>query len=276
MDEINERKWCVYMHTNKTNNKVYIGVTSLKPQERWHKDGSGYKRNKYFWRAIKKYGWDGFEHIIFAEDLTKEEACKMEIGLIALYQSNNSSYGYNLSTGGEGGGSGIPWSDEQRKALSNKFKGRILSDEWKAKIGKANTGKHHSEETRRKLSEQRAGELNSFYGKTHTQETKNKMSEIKKGKPVTERQLECLELGRGTKYWTQETFEKLAKMNCGEKSRSAKLTEENVIDILKMIQQHIPYVEIKKKYPIQDSQISRIKHKERWGYLYEKYPELYA
>ena len=160
------------MHTNKINNKVYVGITSLKPQERWHKDGSGYKLNNHFWRAIEKYGWDNFEHIIFAENLTKQEACKMEIGLIALYQTNNSDYGYNLSTGGDGGGSGIPWSEEQRKSLSDKLKGRTLSDEWKAKISEANTGKRHSKETKKKLSEQRQGELNNFYGKHHTEETR--------------------------------------------------------------------------------------------------------
>ena len=46
-------------------------------------------------------------------------------------------------------------------------------------------GKHHSEETRKKMSKNHAnfkGENHPFYGEHHTEETKRKMSEAKKGK----------------------------------------------------------------------------------------------
>ena len=109
MEENNERKWSVYIHTNKTNNKVYIGITSWKPEDRWGHNGNRYYKEDHsvFYNAIQKYGWDGFEHIIFAENLTEEEAKKMEIVLIALYKSNckryeNPSYGYNMTDGGDG------------------------------------------------------------------------------------------------------------------------------------------------------------------------------
>ena len=45
-----------------------------------------------------------------------------------------------------------------------------------------NQGKHHSDETRRKMSESLKGEKNPFYGKHHSEETRRKMSEAKKGK----------------------------------------------------------------------------------------------
>ena len=51
-------------------------------------------------RAIKKYGWDNFEHIIFAEKLDKRQAEKMERLLIAFWETNNSRYGYNIREGG--------------------------------------------------------------------------------------------------------------------------------------------------------------------------------
>lgn len=270
----NDKKWCVYVHTNKINGKKYVGITSRKPEDRWDY-GCGYRGQVYFYRAIQKYGWDNFKHEVLLTNETKEYACAAEKCLIKAYASNNPKYGYNLSSGGEAGAAGIPWSEERRKALSDKFKGRKLSDEWKEKIRKAKTGTHASEETKKKLSEQKQGELNNFYGKRHSDESKKKMSDAKVGKPATEKQLEGLKLGRGTTYWTEETYQKLSESKRGENSPTSKLTEQQVINILKMICDGKSYAEIKKQYDVSDSVISRIKHKKRWGYLYEKYPELY-
>lgn len=43
---------------------------------------------------------------------------------------------------------------------------------------------HHSEETKRKMSEARSGENNPFYGKHHTEETKKKIRESNPSKSV--------------------------------------------------------------------------------------------
>lgn len=66
---IENGNYTVYMHTNKTNLKRYIGITGQTVQERW-RDGKGYKSCILFNRAIQKYGWDGFEHEIVASNLT--------------------------------------------------------------------------------------------------------------------------------------------------------------------------------------------------------------
>lgn len=50
--ETEEKKWCIYIHRNKINNKAYIGITNKKPEYRWGKNGSGYKNNKHFYRTI--------------------------------------------------------------------------------------------------------------------------------------------------------------------------------------------------------------------------------
>lgn len=41
----NDRKWTVYIHTNKTNQKKYVGITSTSVIERWH-HGHGYLTKK--------------------------------------------------------------------------------------------------------------------------------------------------------------------------------------------------------------------------------------
>lgn len=95
------KSYCVYCHTNILNNKKYFGITGAnKPEYRWHKDGSGYK-DQVFGRAIEKYGWNNFKHEIIYKDLTYDNACKKEIELIKKYQTTNSKYGYNKSSGGD-------------------------------------------------------------------------------------------------------------------------------------------------------------------------------
>lgn len=116
MSALHKNNWCVYIHTNRINNKIYIGITCKSPMDRW-RNGSNYKHNVYFNNAIMKYGWDSFEHIIFAENLYKLEAHKIECSLISLWQSNKRQYGYNLSTGGESSHSGCKHSPETREHL---------------------------------------------------------------------------------------------------------------------------------------------------------------
>ena len=43
----------IYAHINKTNHKVYVGLTSAtNPNNRWH-GGSGYQKNDKFYSEIK-------------------------------------------------------------------------------------------------------------------------------------------------------------------------------------------------------------------------------
>ena len=98
---MSEKEYSVYMHINKVNDKKYIGITSQPVSRRWRKNGEGYKQCVLFYRAIKKYGWDNFEHIVLKEKLTEQEAKQMEKNLIKKYNSNNKKYGYNLTDGGE-------------------------------------------------------------------------------------------------------------------------------------------------------------------------------
>lgn len=111
-----EKDFKLYIHISPSW-KYYVGITSLKIGYRWGKNGHGYK-TQYFQRAIEKYGWDNFIHIVVADKLSKHEACELEKIFIKELKSNNPKYGYNLSTGGECSNIGVHFSDETRKAMS--------------------------------------------------------------------------------------------------------------------------------------------------------------
>lgn len=98
------KNYYVYKHTNLINGKVYIGMSCQKTYDRWNE--SKYLRHKKFGSAIQEFGWKNFSHEILFNNLTKEEAEKLEKETIAFYKSNNEKFGYNMITGGIGGGVG--------------------------------------------------------------------------------------------------------------------------------------------------------------------------
>lgn len=93
------KSWTVYKHIS-PNGKVYVGISS-NVKRRWAANGYYYHlSDTIFSRALNKYGWDNFQHIIIQEGLTKQEACDIEKELIAYYKAKGISY--NITDGGEG------------------------------------------------------------------------------------------------------------------------------------------------------------------------------
>lgn len=191
----------MYRHTNKKNGKVYMGITH-DLETRWSGNGTQYRRfcngtrPAPFYAAILKYGWDGFEHEVIAEELTLAEACKMEIDLIAQHRSNISRYGrrangYNLTDGGEG------------------TRGRFRTEKEKARLsecmsgdGNPMYGRKHTESAKEKISAHMSGRYvgsrSVLFGKHPSEDSRRKMSEshadVSGGKNPRARGVLCVEL----------------------------------------------------------------------------------
>ena len=159
--------YSVYIHTNKVNGKRYIGVTEKDPKERWA-NGNGYRNNPYFNAAIKKYGWDNFEHFIL-EVGSEELMYQLEQQYIAYYKTTDRRYGYNISPGGDKGhnlgkNSGSKeyrkyyvdkWYKEHREEQKIKFKQYKESHKEQVKEGKSRWYKGHCEEVKLKSKQYR-------------------------------------------------------------------------------------------------------------------------
>lgn len=152
--------YTVYMHISPSGKK-YIGITCRKPEKRWS-NGQNYKHNKYFFDAIKKYGWNNIEHLILFQGLTEDEALKKEKELIAEHKSNQREYGYNISLGGDFSTKGLHCNLgkkrtlEQREKQSKKLKGLFVGEKnpmyGKSGALNPNFGRKATEEERMAIS----------------------------------------------------------------------------------------------------------------------------
>lgn len=118
--------YCVYRHLF-PNGKSYIGITSQPPRRRWG-NGTGYKNQPKIAAAIDKYGWNSVRHEVLAYCFTLEEANRLE--QVYIREFDSVSNGYNITAGGDG------------------LTGTFRSEETKAKISRANTGKPYTHGTK--------------------------------------------------------------------------------------------------------------------------------
>jgi group I intron endonuclease len=178
-EEKNDKRYCIYSHTNLINGKKYIGQTKHgdDPNRRWRR-GNGYRDCEIFDRAIQKYGWDNFKHEILLDGLTQEEANAHEESYIKLYHTcvmDEDCWGYNLTYGGDNRSISDLTREKNRRISTELWK----SDEYRTKACRGRKGRKASLETRQKLSEMRRGRILS-------DEHKRKLSERKIGKPFSE------------------------------------------------------------------------------------------
>lgn len=142
----------VYLHRKKGNGEVfYVGIGTMT------RAYSNHGRNKFWHRTVKKYGYDVE---IVMQNISWQQACQIEILLIAQYGRRDLDEGtlVNLTDGGDGT-FGYKYTDEQRKAITLYRTGTHRTEETKMKMSKAamgntvNKGVKKSDEHRRKISE---------------------------------------------------------------------------------------------------------------------------
>lgn len=179
-----DRKFYVYIWIRLDKNMVfYVG----KGCGNRYKDMS--MRNRYFLNVVNKVGKDNIEIKIIENNLSEQEAFNKEIYYIQYYKKQGCEL-TNMTSGGEG-------SSDWYQHLTDEEK------EHHKEISKSFSGKHHTEETKRKMSESMTGLKHTFSkegmdrlkecaknresywkGKHLSEETKKKISEIRKEKNI--------------------------------------------------------------------------------------------
>lgn len=176
----------IYLTTNLINGKIYIGQHLFLPNKKLNSSylGSG----RYFKRALKKYGKENFSRKILRVCKSQKELNVWEYIYIKKYHSQDKNTGYNIADGEVHSSKGNPSKNpEVRKKISFTLKKKYLNCEMDMnKISHKGEnhpmyGKHHSEETKRKMSESKKKQLkrdgHPLLGKHLSKETKMKISD---------------------------------------------------------------------------------------------------
>lgn len=182
----------IYLRSNKLNGKQYVGQVEEKQfnirQSKWNNLNQPYA-GPAINRARAKYGLDAFSFEILKE-CEDEELDQLEIYYIKELNTKAPN-GYNLTDGG-GGCRGYVLSEEAKRKISEKNKGRKHSEEWKRKHSEDLKGRHPSEETKQKIRE---GQKNK---KPMSEEARRKMSEERKGIPNIKLSKPLLQIDKNT------------------------------------------------------------------------------
>jgi group I intron endonuclease len=265
-----DKRFGIYWIRNTINDKVYIGSAKNLTDRKKHHFLSlekGTHHCVHLQRSYNKYGEENFifELIMYVDDFSM--LLKVEQIFLDMFFENFFEYIYNTYRIA-GSGAGHIASEETRKKISESGKGKIVSEETKRKISESqlgeknwNYGNKASEETRKKMSESRMGDKNPNYGKTTSDETKKQISLANSGENSA----------LYGKPKSEETKRKMSLSNAGKsagtKSPNAKLTEDDVVEIKKMIGQGMRNRDIVKLFTVSDAIISAIRHGKVWKHV---------
>lgn len=158
----------IYKITNTVNGKCYVGsAINIKRRFKDHRNllNIGKHHSLYLQRSWDRYGKEAFKFsILFYCD--KDCLLFFEQRAIDICRSSKSN-GYNVSPNAENR-KGVKSSDETRRRLSESHRGKVSGMK----------GKHHSPESKLKMSEANTGRVAS-------KETRLKISRARKGKPLS-------------------------------------------------------------------------------------------
>ena len=170
----------IYKILNTANGKCYVGSTiDIDNRFHWHKRHlrRGKHKNKHLQSAWDKYGEAAFVFSVL-EFRAEEHRIRREQVWIDRLRSADQAFGYNQAPVA-GAVRGFRWSGKSRRKIS-----KIVKDRWETDPeGYGNSGKTHSVESRRKMSETRLALPDEIRCPKRSLETRRKMSEAARRRP---------------------------------------------------------------------------------------------
>lgn len=248
----------IYQVLNTVNGKVYIGRTN-DLSRRWREHlAEAKKSSKPFYKAITKYGEASFDFRIIQEVSSDIGAADCEMYWIQYYRSNmiryGTEYGYNLSDGGEGCGTG-PKSQSHRDNISKALTGLIRTPNHSMNISISKTT----------LSNNDLAQIKQLLNCNVPEHIIADRIGISQGV------VSDIKLGRSHRYFFSEedikVFDSRFYDRAGQNNPSAKLSEQQVSEIKSLIRSGKSHAFIARLYQVGTSTISRINTGKCWGQI---------
>jgi group I intron endonuclease len=227
----------IYCFENKKNRKKYVGqsidIVNRLSSHKWEFNKG--KENKYFQRALEKYGFEGFYFYPLEECENDSKILDdLEKYYIDLYDTTNPKFGYNIEKGGNKPPNvkGIKRSKETRELMSRVQQVVAKDPERRRKISIGNSGENHwnygnttPTGTRKKISDALKVEgAHPLHGVPMPQETRDKISVSRTGKPSnnpwTKESREMLSISKTGIEFSEEWVENMSKSQIGKKQKT--------------------------------------------------------
>lgn len=145
----------IYLTQNLVNGKIYIGQSTKDSEKSKNYLGSGARIKK----AIQKYSKSNFVKIILRDNIE----CRISLGhyekfYISLFNSTDSSIGYNIQSGGISQDYKIRKKDKDRYKKHSIFLSNLKrTDKWKNNISRSLRGKKLTELRKQNISNAKRG-----------------------------------------------------------------------------------------------------------------------
>lgn len=289
-DKLNIDFCGIYKVINLINNKLYIGQSKQiykRLEDHYYNLSNNRHRNKHLQNSWNKHGEENFLFEIL-EVCDIENLDTIEKHYISLYNSMNRDFGYNNESGGNKG---------KTKSLESRLKisisrmgkysgkdhpmyGKPRTEATKYKLKLALTGRHHTEETKQKMSKAKKGENHPFFGKKLSEEHCKNMSIANKGRIVSKETIAKLKITHKGKKFTILTDEQEKRRienriyEQGECHPLATFSNEQIKEMKEMlIKENGNVIKIAKELDINKNTLYGIKNLHSWVNIYPEYNE---
>ena len=217
----------IYIHSNKINGRCYVGQTTSPFNVRNNAHRSDAERGNHlpFHGALRKHGWDGFDHQIVASGLTtQEELNNLECLWMMVLNTRHPACGYNLKEGGHKG----PPTVEARQNISRKLMGHPVSEATRAKLSMKLCLFFRNKENRAKQQKRLTVYLTPEEKHAARLATQRRYRDKKRGKPPLqgEARIRHFSEKRMGHIVTQETREKIRAALSGKQWSSKRRATE--------------------------------------------------
>ncbi len=252
----------VYVIINRINGKLYVGKAN-DPIDRWkdHRENARRGHVKALYSAMRKYGDKHFEFRIFQSFTTEKDSLDAETYWVDHFDAMNPKIGYNRREGGSGG----RISEEAQRRGAEKMKGALNPShrpEVKARKSASMMGKNKG----KKYPNRKPHDKSAYEKASATKRSRSHLHHMKNPEIAKFVGMKLRGQKRTPEQRQQMSLQQKGK-HLGTKSHFAKLTEEVVLAIKKMLASGMHYLDVARKFEINDRMVRRIRNGTTWPHV---------